>query len=520
MVASSPIRASVALAAYLEPLVEGRRVIVFGDASSNLAQHLLDRGARIIHVCDEDATRAAEAAARNASRNLTFAPLAEGGLAIRDGAFDLAVVEDLAQAQDPADLLRRLKRTLSPRGATLIASGNPDVKLRLLAGPAPQPSLDYYALYDLIIREFDYVCMLGQTPFVGYSIAAFSPAGEPVPAIDTGFVPPGSEEPEWFVALASSHRVGVEEFTLIQLPLPWVHGALRPPAEAPFSGGLPSAGRQVRELTAQADSLRQQLGERDAWIGQLEDRAATADSRADQIEGELEQLTARLKSSQAETKTLEQQHAAAQQQLDALRGQLAERQAAAAQEVDALQQQLAEQRATTQQQIDASQRQLAECRDQIAALRQRTEEQDSKLQSLSGVEDQAGRDISELEQQLQAQGLTVRSLEQELHEAGRISRELVHELEDRSGTDAAAVEGLSAKLDALAKLNAAREGDLAAARFHIQELEAELADHAGLGDRITALEQELARAQTRLREQADLLEQLRSGGGPDRVSTS
>ena len=125
-----PIRPSAVLAAFVESLVEGRRVVVFGDASSRLSEHLLDRGARLIHVCDPDPTRLAAAVTRNASQHVSFAPLSTAGLAYREGAFDLGIVEDLSAFGDrePSELLRLLRRVVSVRGAAVVASQNPEVE--------------------------------------------------------------------------------------------------------------------------------------------------------------------------------------------------------------------------------------------------------------------------------------------------------------------------------------------------------------------------------------------------------
>src|SRR5690242_10110698 len=87
---------SIALAAYAESLVAGRRVLVFGNAMSGFAQDLVERGARLVHVYDEDAERAAEARARSDGRSILCAPLIEAGLALRQSAFDLGVIENLA----------------------------------------------------------------------------------------------------------------------------------------------------------------------------------------------------------------------------------------------------------------------------------------------------------------------------------------------------------------------------------------------------------------------------------------
>src|SRR5262245_26376471 len=144
---------SAALAAYAEPLVSGRAVIVFGDAGSGLGERLIERGARLVHVFDRDAARASEFTARNNSNRLSIAAFTEGALGLRDGVFDVALIEDLGAAGDAAGLLRSLRRALSPRGIALVASPNPDVRLRLVSSEhanSDSVAFDYYSLYDAV----------------------------------------------------------------------------------------------------------------------------------------------------------------------------------------------------------------------------------------------------------------------------------------------------------------------------------------------------------------------------------
>ncbi|HOU90324.1 MAG TPA: class I SAM-dependent methyltransferase, partial [Polyangiaceae bacterium] len=152
-----PLRASIALAAYAEPIVAAGRVLVVGEATTPLVERLLERGARLVHVVDADSSRVAEAATGNADRHVSFAPLGPGGLPVRDGAFDVAIVEDLATLPDPAHVLRQVRRALGARGTALVASRNPEATVHLLplseAGSAP----DYYAFYDLVTGVFDHV---------------------------------------------------------------------------------------------------------------------------------------------------------------------------------------------------------------------------------------------------------------------------------------------------------------------------------------------------------------------------
>jgi hypothetical protein len=212
---------SVALAAYAEAWISGAKVVVFGDASSPLAERLVERGARHVQVYDSDAARAAEATAASTLKQVSYASLELAGSSLRDGFFDVGIVEDLAVAgRNPKDLLTPLSRALSRRGLALIGSRNPGVAARLIpcAVEAAEP-LGYYDLYETVSQVFEEVRMLGQTPFVGYAIADFSASDASDVRLDTALLPGGAEEPEWFLALASAMPVSPDAFSVIQLPM-------------------------------------------------------------------------------------------------------------------------------------------------------------------------------------------------------------------------------------------------------------------------------------------------------------
>jgi hypothetical protein len=73
---------------------------------------------------------------------------------------------------------------------------------------------------------------------------------------------------------------------------------------------------------------------------------------------------------------------------------------------------------------------------------------------------------------------------------------------------------LSAKLDALAALNAQREADLASARWAIEKLEGELEERRSGDPEAGALANQLSEAHAALQRQAVLLEQARRGAVP------
>src|SRR5512146_1357750 len=102
---------NAAIAAFAEARIEGRRLLLIGSATHSLWEKALERGARLVHVCDPDPVRLAEAVARNTSPHVSFAPLSsQASLALRDGVFDLAIVDNLAALDEPAVALRLMRR--------------------------------------------------------------------------------------------------------------------------------------------------------------------------------------------------------------------------------------------------------------------------------------------------------------------------------------------------------------------------------------------------------------------------
>src|SRR6185312_4614456 len=112
-----------ALCVYAEPLVERRRVVVVGDSSLGLDARLVAMGARMVHVYDPDAARARESAP-SAPRGVIVRELPSGEIDVREGAFDLAIVPDLAAIADRAGLLVRLRKLVGESGAALVAASS------------------------------------------------------------------------------------------------------------------------------------------------------------------------------------------------------------------------------------------------------------------------------------------------------------------------------------------------------------------------------------------------------------
>jgi len=439
----SAIEPAIVLAAYAEPVASGRRVLFIGPAISALPARLLERGARLVHVCDPDPVRVAEATAKNRSKDVSFSALADGHFALREGAFDVCIVED-AGISDPVALIKKIRRALTARGVAILASLNPETRVPLLPHrPSGVISLDYYALYDAVKAEFEHVRMLGQAPFVGYVIADFAPESTPEPSLDTAFLPSGAEEPELFIAVASQQPVELEAFAVVQLPYRSV-----------VTGAASNDSEALRRSRGEALELRSKLTE-----------AETA------LAGDKQHLaTLRSKLSEAETALVGDK-----QNLTTLRGKLTEAEAALAAERQALAARDGKLR-EAETRVFARDAELLALRQELENKNQQLKQQEAKLTELTGKLKQgpsaeeaaaAASDLAALEKTLTERGEHVRKLERDLREAERVGKELVRQLPG-GNPDSAAEARRKAGESELAQKLAKSQADLIATRWALE----------------------------------------------------
>ena len=531
------LRPSSVLAAFLEQVAEGRRVIVFGDATSALAEQLLERGARLVHVCDPDTSRVAAAAARSTSQSVSYAPLTPVGLSVREGAFDLGIVENLgALSEMGAELvLRQLSRALTSAGVVAVSSPNPAVATRLVGRVQEAHRIDYYQLFDLVSGQFDGVCMYGQMPFLGYSIAAFGAEGELEPSLDTAYLPGGSEEPEWYLAVAGSRINMLEPFRIVQLPAEVLARGDRAELLRDLQRARASentAIERLAELDAACATLREKarvqqpepqwskrladlsqlVEQRDAWIAQLEARSVTADARADDVEGELEQVEGELEQARGELSKLKNAAQAsdarasdARAELERVKGELARVKGAAA--AAALASEAAVGRGTSER--DAPSQKLVE------ELRTAAETARSQIASLEAAVAVAESSTRKLEAELESSGARCRALEAAIAD----ERNRVGKLEATRAVSESRGEALESRLKEIEQQLRAAQAEAAKADEDPEELSALERQLVERGHHVRQLERDIKESERFGQELLFEMEQLRlalqNPGSPD-----
>jgi len=429
----TPLHPSLALAAYAGGLLRGRRAAVLGDSASGLAECVADLTGRRVHVYDavRDRVAASIARSRGPGAQVSFAPLDEARDA-HGGAFDAVIISELwrREATSIFDLAREL---LSPRGVVMVASANPDGLEN-----EPQDVLGYYELYDALAERFESVRMLGQAPFVGYTVAEFALEGEPSVTIDTSLVT-RTEDPRFFVAIASDHdETSLDPYTLVQMPLDGIGPTLL------------GAGAPAPQTSPELAEARVQISVLEAELDRTQDQIREARERSKERQAAATVMSARLAELQAAS---EEQRAKLARELDDLRRDNAKLRKAA----------------------DEDRGQSGRFREELERATERAERAEGRLGEVRDEQDRAERKARELEQRLSALRREQKRLELERADA----QDATAPLEARIGELESALRDTEKKTrrdlqEKLEQATEAHQADLDAMLERIADLEAEL----------------------------------------------
>ncbi len=496
-----------ALAVYAESMADGARVAVFGDASLGLGARLAELGARAVHVWDPDGDRAAEEA-ESAPHGVVVRPYAEHDPDVRP--IDLAIIADLGLFDDPASLVRRVRRMVGEEGVALVAAQSIDAKASYAgdakasyAGDQTSRPFDYYDLFDLVAPEFESVRMVGQLPFHGLALVELGDEDEsPSVSVDTQLAD-GGRAVEAYVVVASQHGARLEPYAIVQLP----NDARTAAAVAVRDDVLAAPEDALEDDEDDEDALEEieeevERAER-AGVAAASDREALASAqmRVELLTGQVEELRARA----AEAERALEAVAALEEALRARSGhaqELEQMVAARGRQMAELSNEVEEMRAAA----DAGRIAAAQV-EEVARRADRAERRvDSLEQELAKGGETQSKELSEMERLLRDRALSLQQLEAELARREQMVRDLVGTLEE-AGEDATTlrppaareaerptaneVDGLAhsrvaqelgqenarlrAQLDALALDLARREGEAQATIWQISELERQLA---------------------------------------------
>jgi len=215
----------LALYAYLEPLLSGRRVLEIrpgrGSDAGESAAFLRSLGARVVSI-DADTSRI-------------------------DDRFEVVIVPEGEEIARRAGAVAALRKLLADGGRVIVAAANVDRVGAIGAGDG----IGYYDLQGAVASQFSHVQMLGVTPFIGMGVVEFEGAVDGL-RIDSRLVKEGSEPPAAYVAVAGTQVSPGLGYALVQLPFGPLEAHL-----AAGGAGLPTPSSAV--LREEIEELRGRL---------------------------------------------------------------------------------------------------------------------------------------------------------------------------------------------------------------------------------------------------------------------
>ena len=302
----------MALYAYLEPLLSGKRVLevhtgpgraggqVAGSAAADSAQYLRSLGARVVSI-DGDVSRV-------------------------DDRFDVVVVPEGEEIARRTGAVATLRRVLADGGRLILAAANPD---------RGGDGLGYYDLHGAVAAHFPLVQMLGVTPFVGMGIVEFEGAVDGL-RIDSRLVKEGSEPPALYVAVAGAKTAPALGYALVQLPFAPLEARIAGGGQAPATSVL---REEIEELRARVRRAAEDRAALDTEVATLRRALTEADQAVlnltrktrEEMSAMAERLATGLRTSvEAGPRGTSTELTGARDEADRLRARLAEAEARAA----------------------------------------------------------------------------------------------------------------------------------------------------------------------------------------------
>ena len=424
---SPRVHADLALAVYLEPHAEGRRVLLLGEAEGALADRF-DGLASQLEIIDPGA--------REPSRGEV------PELPFEDRSFDLVLVCDVAALPEPrGQALRELRRVLSRTG--LLAVVHPQGSHRRRRGGPPHVWLE-----KLLSAEFRNVRLLAQSPLSVYALGEIARrAGEEI-SVDSSLTRAHEAEPERLLGLASESRIATESRVWIEVPA------------APSSGSDEGAQSALfEELRRAEDEAREALHRESDLLRQLEiERKARS---------EAEHLAERARLFERKLLAAEADYDDAVARVRYFESAIGEREAAVVHD---------------RERREAAERELGHAKGDLASARERLQRLESERDAAKADYETLVHERDDLEQRLTELGQQLLGLERDKKHHEQVARDLLEELRrlERDKTTSVEHDARVAELEAEREraVQRALEAEVAreAAQMRADELRAELSE--------------------------------------------
>ncbi|MFO0648709.1 MAG: hypothetical protein U0326_20880 [Polyangiales bacterium] len=526
--------ADLALAVYLAPLYEGRRLAVVGPASGEVARRARVLGARTVvsfgGVGDDIAVRA----------------LVPGALAALHGKVDVIVVPDAGAIPSLPALLDEARRALGSEGVVVVAS-EPD------EGPVPleraaRASVGFHDLEELCQARFASVRMLGRGPFVGYTLATLDEGSDDV-TLDTRLIDGDPPRPEAFIAVASDSEPSLDPLAVVQIP-DEVLGDVRAAAAKGLEDELAKRDQKLKEVEAASAERWVKIQRYEHGLKELEEENRKARDKTVRLSKELEderklrqriELDAQMsrrapelpktpdlepelrrykeaaEKAERELSSLRAQHEATAKELSDARSR-AESASRQASEANARAEQASKQVSEANSRAELASRQASEARSKAELASKTSSDAISRAESLSkelfdarALIESVATELAAARGQVLSSAARVSDLERELDETQSAEADLRSQLDE--ALERAEVVDLKPEVERLEKSQSSLRAELGTVRHELDAAKAEAAhlrEHAPVDGEHERLERALAQHSaelTRVRAERAKLEQ-------------
>ena len=451
---------------FVEPLLEGRRVLEIGAARATegaSAMFLAERGAAAVLSVEPSEADLVEA--RRAGHHPFVQFQAMRPQELRAGAFDLILLADGSPLASSRTELAGLRRLLVPGGrlVTAIPAGGvglPDLAGEPYAGSPPA----YETFVNALADQFALVEVAAQTATVGW---VFGLAAEDEPQIAMDGTLAGTPDTTAYVVIAGEEPSGLTGFTVVALPVAPLAEAQRE-RKALAAGELESVRARAALAEAAEKARSEELARERVRLAELAASLTAAEVNRERAQAESVAERERLRGDGAEAlelsqakgrEELERVRAEAASQLEAVRAALeAEREAS---------------RAALEAERESARRELESASAQLEALRQEREE---ALRARDAAVQEVGEAVAE--RLRVAEALSLRESERDATARER-DEVLAREVEARRSREVALAEStalseLLARAESAGGETARERDDALAARKALAEEAGEL----------------------------------------------
>jgi SAM-dependent methyltransferase len=398
------------LYAYLEPLMDGRRVLEIGAGLGAGAAYLSGHGAAEVVGVDTDVALVERARARNGAANLTFRAVGSLLEVVPGAPFDVVVVPDCEALLRRPEAIPSLGRMLAPGGRLVLVAGSADRQAAAGPGRTAEGGVGYYELSDALLPHFAAVQMFGVTPFAAFGVVEFEGAGEGL-RVDSRLVEGGVEPPGAYVAVAGTQRAADLGYALVQVPFAPIEAKLS--AGAGASAGLGAVPvEEDRGATSRLEITERRLDE-------VERRGR---AREDELETRASELRRKLEDASAQSDSTMRIARAQGEEMEELRGRL---------------RRASEDRASLDAELAKLRRALADADESVMSLTRKTAEEMSAVAARMAASLRApveaavpAQELHRLRQDVTEAEARASAAEQRLEDVATVGRERQAALDD------------------------------------------------------------------------------------------